>query len=132
MAVRNPCGVLPGEQAQGLGYNADLRTRKVVEDVPSIPSIFHESSFPQDHQMLRNVGLPQSKTCLEVTHTLLAIPKDIQNCDTNRMAEGPARVCLGPIVFRDVNWAGHHIQNPEYDSRPRSQAVSVSNITPSV
>ena len=93
--------------------------RKVVEDVPSIASIFNESGFPQDHQVLRNVGLPQSKNCLQVTHTLLAVPENIQNCDTNRMAYGPARVRLGLIVFRDIRWGSHHIQNPEYDFMAR-------------
>jgi hypothetical protein len=62
-----------------------------VEDVPPVTPILNEAGLAKYLQMLRDVGLAQSKRGLQMTDTLLTVAQGVQDRQAQGVAEGPAQ-----------------------------------------
>jgi hypothetical protein len=65
----------------------DFRAADVIEDVPPVAPVFNQAGLPQEHQMLRNIGLPQAENRFHMADTLFAFAQDIEYGQTHRMVE---------------------------------------------
>jgi hypothetical protein len=120
---------LAGYRAQYFRQATHLGAGKAIENVPSIPTVLDKPGLAQDHEVLRDVALPQAQGRLHVTHALLAVTQNAQDCYARRMAQCTKQVRLVPVDLGDSSRMRHYIQFLEYDYRWRSRRRSVPNIT---
>ncbi len=94
----------------GIQYFKDLGFYDAVEHVAAIPPDFDQPCFSEDYELLRNAGLPKTEHRLDVADALLAIPENLEHCETGGVGDGPEKICLGTVCFHGRT----HIQYSEY------------------
>jgi len=99
MLVNQTRAALFGCRIHGIQNIKDPWLNYVIVHVEAITPNFDQSGFPQDHQLLGDPSLPQTKHRFHVANALLSIPQDFEDGQAGGMGDDFEKIGLQAVCF---------------------------------